>query len=73
MMRSNSRWRFNGVAFQAYVDQVLVPELKAGDIVVMGIPQSRSIVSVWVISTLDSTSSSTMLVCKKYQRRKFFA
>ena len=25
----------NGVAFQAYVDQVLVPELNAGDIVVM--------------------------------------
>jgi transposase len=25
----------NGVAFQAYVDQVLVPELKHGDIVVM--------------------------------------
>jgi len=25
----------NGVAFQAYVDQVLVPELKRGDIVVM--------------------------------------
>ncbi len=25
----------NGVAFQAYVDQVLVPELEAGDIVIM--------------------------------------
>jgi transposase len=25
----------NGAAFQAYVDQVLVPELKAGDIVVI--------------------------------------
>jgi transposase len=25
----------NGLAFQAYVDQVLVPELKAGDVVVM--------------------------------------
>jgi transposase len=25
----------NGVAFQAYIDQVLVPELKPGDIVVM--------------------------------------
>ena len=26
----------NGLAFQAYVDQVLVPELKPGDVVVMG-------------------------------------
>ena len=26
----------NGAAFQAYIDQVLVPELKPGDIVVMG-------------------------------------
>ena len=25
----------NGLAFQAYIDQVLVPELKAGDVVVM--------------------------------------
>jgi transposase len=31
----------NGVAFQAYVDQVLVPELKLGDIVVMDNPGSH--------------------------------
>jgi hypothetical protein len=34
----------NGVAFQAYVDQLLVPELRPGDIVVMdnlGSPQGR--------------------------------
>ena len=36
----------NGVAFQAYVDQVLVPELNAGDIVVMdnlGSAQGRDV------------------------------
>jgi transposase len=30
-----SRWADNGLAFQAYVDQVLVPELREGDVVVM--------------------------------------
>jgi len=31
----------NGVSFQAYVDQVLVPELRPGDIVVMDNPDSH--------------------------------
>jgi hypothetical protein len=34
----------NGLAFQAYVDQVLVPELKAGDGVVMDNLGSHAVV-----------------------------
>ena len=36
----------NGRAFQAYVDQVLVPELRPGDVVVMDNPGSHKGVGV---------------------------